>query len=275
MRIIRAAAAASLVLAGVTAAPAYAVAPANDTYSGRVSVTESLPFLYEQDTREATTDADDAAINENCGAPATDASVWFTYTPTADVAVVASVEKANYSAGVIVATGQPGAWSLVTCGAPAVPWDAVAGETYTILTFDWQDDGGGNGGDLILIVEEIPPPPTVDVTVNPVGAFNSRTGEALISGTVMCTAPEGQVVQDAGLQVELSQVVGRFIIRGYGWEGLECDGVSRPWTVSVIGDNGLFKGGRAASVTIAYACGDFMCSDSFVEQQVHLRGTKR
>lgn len=274
MRTLRAAVAASLVLMSVAAAPAFAAPPTNDVYAGAVEVTEPLPFIYEQDTREATTDADDAAINTACGAPATDASVWFTYTPTADLPVVASVEKANYSAGLYIATGGPGDWQVLTCGAPGVVWDAVAGVTYAILAFDFQEDGGGNGGDLILVVDQAPPPPTVELTVDPIATFNARTGEATITGTVMCDAA-GQPVWESGLQVELSQRVGRFVIRGYGWAMLECDGASRPWSVVVTGDNGLFKGGKAASVSIAYACGEYLCSDQFVESTVQLKGVRR
>lgn len=275
MRIIRAAVAASLVLLSFTAPPAAAAPPANDVFGGSVEVTEPLPFIYEQDTTEATTDADDAELNAFCGAPATDASVWFTYTSSADLAVAVSVEKANYSAGLYVATGQPGGWEVLACGAPAVAWEAVAGVTYAILAFDYQEDGGGNGGDLILIVDETPPPPTLAITVNPTGTFNAKTGEATIAGTVTCTVAEGRTVYDSGLQIELSQRVGRMIIRGYGWETLDCDGVTRPWSVVVTGDNGLFKGGKAASVAIAYACGEFMCSDQFVESTVQLKGVKR
>lgn len=274
LRSLRAAVAASLVLMSFTAGPAVAAPPANDVFSGSVEVSEPLPFIYEQDTTEATTDADDAEINAFCGAPATDASVWFTYTPTTDLTVAISVEKANYSAGIYVVTGQPGQWQGVACGAPGVAFDAVAGTTYAILAFDFQEDGGGNGGDLILIVDEAPPPPSLAFSVNPTGTFNSRTGEATISGMVTCAA-EDQSVLDAGFQVELSQRVGRLIIRGYAFDMIECDGASRPWTVVVSGENGLFKGGKAASVSIAYACGAFMCSDQFVESTVQLKGAKR
>ncbi len=56
----------------VVASPALAQ-PANDTIEGAELVGE-FPFLDELDTTTATTDATDAALNEECGAPATDAS---------------------------------------------------------------------------------------------------------------------------------------------------------------------------------------------------------
>ena len=36
-------------------------------------------------------------------------------------------------------------------------------------------------------------------------------------------------------------------------------------------DNGLFKGGRAANVTVAFACGAFECATDFEETTVRLR----
>ena len=58
------------------AAPVLAAAPGSDVYSGR-TVIAAVPFSDSMDTTEATTDADDAEANAGCGAPATDASVWY------------------------------------------------------------------------------------------------------------------------------------------------------------------------------------------------------
>jgi hypothetical protein len=54
---------------------ALAAPPANDTFA---NATQALiRFSEVLDTTEATTDSDDAQLNESCGAPATDASVWY------------------------------------------------------------------------------------------------------------------------------------------------------------------------------------------------------
>ena len=55
-----------------------------------------------------------------------------------------------------------------------------------MLAIDDQFDGGGNGGSLNISFNEAPPPPTVDISVNRLGKFNSRTGVATISGTYTC-----------------------------------------------------------------------------------------
>jgi len=70
---------AAVVIAGVVLVapgPAYAAAPTNDTFAGATAI-GAVPFSTTVDTSEATTDADDANANAICGAPSTDASVWF------------------------------------------------------------------------------------------------------------------------------------------------------------------------------------------------------
>ena len=42
----------------------------------------------------------------------------------------------------------------------------------------------------------------------------------------------------------------------------------------MIGDNGLFKGGKAVSATLSVACGVVFCSEYFAENQIQLKGKK-
>lgn len=256
----------SLLMAGnlAFAAPVLAAAPTNDTYTGRTMI-GSVPFSESIDTTDATTDADDSI--PGCVPPATDASVWYELTAASDGGLVVDVSTSSYSAGVTIATGSPGSFFLVNCGAGTVGFEASAGQTYAIVVFDFQADGVGNGGTLNITVAEIPPPPVVDVTVDPTGSFNSNTGSATISGSVTCTGSA-----DFGfIELQLRQQVGRFIISGSGSTDFVCDGTSQPWSVEVFADNGLFKGGRAASVTFAIACGSFGCGEDFEERIVQLR----
>lgn len=250
----------------VGAAPAYAAAPTNDTFSGAIAI-NSVPFNTTLDTQEATTDADDANANANCGAPATDASVWYSTTPAASGALVVDVSASSYSAGVLVVTGTPGAFQLVTCGPQTVAFPTVAGTTYYLLLIDDQFDGGGNGGTLVLNVIEAPPPPTVHATVDPTAGFDPRTGAATVRGTISCTG----VVEFAFVDVELRQRVGRGEVFGFGTIDVTCDSTVRPWSVEVFPIFGLrFAGGKAASVTFAIACGPFECAFDFQEHIVQL-----
>ena len=253
--------AASLVLAG----PVFAAAPGNDTYPGRTAV-GSVPFLDQIDTSEATTDSDDAEANASCGAPATEASVWYEIAASSDGALVINA-KAGFPAGIIVVTGSPGSFQIVTCGPEAVSFPTSTGITYTILVFDYEP-GGANGGPVDIVMEGTPPPPTIDLVVDRFGSFDAHTGAATVRGTLTCTGGGSKTFVD----INLRQTVGRFILQGSGSAGeFRCDGTREPWSAVVIAENGLFKGGRAASVTYAFACGPFECSEAFNEQTVNLR----
>jgi hypothetical protein len=269
MRHLRRAAVAVLVLATLVMSEgtALAVAPGNDMYGGRTLV-GATPFTDSLDTTEATTDSNDSDLNVVCGAPATAASVWYEVTAAADGGLAADASSSTYSAGVMVATGSPGNWSLVACGPGAVGWTATAGTTYAILVFDDQVDGAGNGGTLNLTIDVIPPPPIADITVNRFAAFNSSTGWATVSGTLVCTGAEFALVETS-----LSQRVGRFTIHGSGFSDLVCDGTPHTWSAVVLPENGKFAGGKAATVAFAVACGSFQCGIGYVERTVQLRGT--
>jgi hypothetical protein len=256
-----------LALAGVS--PALAAAPANDTFPG--ATVASVGFSEVLNTTEATTDADDAQLNTNCGAPATDASVWYAIDGT-DTTVIVDVSGSDYSAGVLVGVGSQGNLDLVTCGPGAVAFFAAAGTTYYLIAIDDQLNGDGlNGGQLSISFNEAPPPPTVDITVNRYGTFNSKTGTATISGTYTCT--NGDFID---LFVDARQRVGRLFIFGSGefFDFGTCDGTSHTWSAEVLPQNGLFKGGKSLTVNFAISCGPFECGVGFVEQTVQLRGKK-
>lgn len=258
-------AAASVLLASGGGLAAAAVD--NDSYAGRVAI-GSVPFTATVDTSTATTDDDDTDINQTCGAPATEASVWYEYTAPADGAVLIDVIKSNYSAGVLVGTGGPGNWTIETCGPGAVALPTAAGQTYAILIIDFQGDGGGNGGTLQLEMTEAPPPPIVDVTVNPTGIYDVHTGSATISGTVTCT---GGPSLFSLIQTEVRQKRGRYTVIGFGFTDVTCDATQRQWSIEVLSPNGPFGQGEALDVTVAIACGVGFCSQDFEERQVRLR----
>jgi uncharacterized protein DUF6299 len=257
-----------MVFSLVLAAPTLAAPPLNDTYAGR-TILAGIPFAETVDTTEATTDADDVAWNTNCGAPATDASVWYELTTATDVGVLVDVTGSDFSAGIAVVTGTPGAFVLEACGPGLVGFFAAAGVAYSIIAFDDQEDGttAVNGGMLSISFDELPPPPVVEITVDPVGHFDSRTGTATVSGTVTCTG-EAQFTE---LDVDLRQRVGRVVISGFGITDFACDGATHAWSVEVFGQNGLFKGGKAAAVTVAFACGVFDCGTAIAEATIQLK----
>lgn len=268
MKRVAALSSALLLISLAFAAPVLAVAPpGNDTYGGR-TVIGALPFSETLDTTKATTDADDDELNAQCGAPATDASVWYELTANAEQTLLVDVSASDYSAGALVAIGSPGNWFVLNCGPGGTVFFTAPGETYTILAFDDQLDGAGNGGTLVISVEPAPPPPEIDITVDPTGTFNSTTGSATITGTVTCSAD----AEFAFIDVQLTQRVGRFVINGFGFIDVFCDGTTQPWSVEVFGQTGQFKGGQTVTVTFGVACGVFECGFDFEEATVFLRG---
>lgn len=240
------------------ATPVLAAVPGNDLYASR-TVIPATPFTDSVDTTEATTDADDVEASAQCGAPPTDASVWYEYTAPADGGLIVETYESSYPVGIIVATGSPGSLSLVACNAGAVIFSAALGETYSILVFDYQGDGGGNGGALVLSVRDAPPPPELDVTVSPFGSFNAVTGVATIRGIVTCTG--GDEFSKAVIDLQVSQLVGRIRLNGQGFTTFVCDGSSQPWAAEVFSDGGKFGGGRASVRLFAFVCTQSGCAD--------------
>jgi hypothetical protein len=251
----------------VQTSTAAAAPPSNDTFGGATVV--SLGFSEHLDTTEATTDADDAQLNASCGAPATDASVWYAFAAAADAGVVVDVSQSDYSAGVLVGIGTQGNLQTVACGPGTVGFNAVAGTTYYVLAIDDQQDGGGNGGTLQISFNAAPPPPTVDIIVDRFGRVDPRTGVAHLTGTYICT--DADFIDVFG---DVSQTVGRFVIRGSFsfFDVGTCDGTQHSWSATVFPENGKFAGGKAMTVTFAFSCGAFECASDFTEQTVQLRG---
>ena len=174
----------------------------------------------------------------------------------------------DYSAGVIVAQGTGSSATVIACGPGGSGWAASAGETYTILAFDDQEDGVGNGGLLDITVETAPDVPSIEATINPIAQFDKATGGAYVSGTATCSGE----ADFAFVDVQLRQRVGRILIQGFGETEIACTGSVEPWTVFVLGDNGLFKGGKGATATAAVACNISGCGEYFADQTVQLKG---
>jgi hypothetical protein len=243
-------------------APAMAAAPGNDVRSGAKAV-GALPFSDTVDTSQATTDADDAGLNAQCGAPATNGSVWYSYTaPSGIDGIVVDISASSFSAGAIIAEPDGnGGWLVDACGPGATGTPVVAGTQYLIVAFS--DTPGVTGGTLRLTVDEATVP-SMDVTVNPKGKVD-RNGNAIISGSYTCTGADYISVAET-----VKQAVGRFAVIGDGYVEGPCDGTTQSWSTLVVPANGKFAGGKAASVTYAFGCGPVFCSDSYKEQAVKL-----
>lgn len=243
---------AAAALLSLTAPASYAAAPANDVPAGAVVLT--LGQTWTQDTTEATTDDLDASLNATCGAPLTNASVWFTYTDTTG-GFLADLTQSDYLGGFIVTAGDPALGDLVACGPDQVAVRGTAGTTYYLMAFS---DNQTLGGHLSLTLSEAPPAPEVIVTIDPRGTAY-KDGSAHISGTYSCSNADGYKSAIEGI---LTQRVGRTKITGQFFSyPLECDGAVHPWDALVVSQTGLFSGGKAANVTVGFACGLVDCAE--------------
>jgi len=257
---------AAIVLLFVIVTPV-AAQVANDTVAGAIAV--SVGTTVTQDTTEATTDGEEGLNDQFCGAPAMDAGVWFEITEPSDVTVSFNTEESDYGTGILVFEGDPSDGLALACGPRQVIVSLTGGVRYTLVVFG---DGttAATSGTMILHVEEAIPPPEISVTIDPTGLVN-KSGQALISGTVTCTSTDGSgtVFEVFG---DMTQRVGRVLIRGFfdTFTDIPCDGSTHSWEAIVVADNGLFAGGKAAAVAIAFGCTD-VCTEGFAEATVKLR----
>lgn len=255
---------AATIIVGFTAAPAFAAPPVNDTVDDAILV--DVGFADSVDTTEATTDAVDAQLNETCGAPATDASVWYLLEPTVDTAVIIDVSRSNYSAGVAVGVGTPGSLTTVACGPGTVLLEASAGETYYVLAFDDQTDGGGNGGQLRISFTETESP-TVTLAVSRSGRLDSD-GNAVLHGTYTCE--NANFIQISGEVIQIRTI--KAVRAQFGFiDRNTCDGTRHMWESVARAFGEDFRTGTALVTSFGFACGEFLCADGYQERVIRLR----
>ena len=262
---------ATLILSLSAVGPALASA-GNDTVATATAV--AIPSTTNEDTTVAdTTDPAETALNANCGAPAVEHGVWFSVTPAADQFVAFDTSGSDYSAGIMLFGGAPTADGLIDCGPQTIIDGLVGGQTYNILVFG-DGESAATAGNLVLAVREAVAPPTVDVRLDK-SATVDRHGVVHLTGTASCTSTDGSgnVVEIFG---DVTQRVGRLLIHGFfdNFASISCDGTYQPWDAFFSGDNGVFAGGKAATVAIAFGCTD-LCSEGFVDGVVQLRRSGR
>jgi hypothetical protein len=245
-----------------------AAAAVNDTQATALPISTGTT-VTEDTTIADETDPVEDALNEFCGAPVVEHGVWFEVTVASDSFVSFDTTESDYAAGLMLFPAIVSAETLITCGPGQIVEQLFAGETYFLLVFG-DGESAATSGEMILRVEEAAPPPDIELTVNRTGTVD-RAGVAHIGGTVTCTSEDGSgtLFEVFG---DVSQRVGRVIIRGFFGTFIDapCDGTTTAWQADVFADNGLFAGGKAATVAIAFGCTD-LCSEQFVEATIQLR----
>ena len=264
-------AAAALTIVGslATSGVAQAAPPSNDLVTGATAVT-GLPFVDVVDTTEATTTQDEIDLNQFCGAPVIEHGVWYTSTPTGNGFATIDTTGSNYSTGILVVAGTPGNFTPLACQQGSVSGPFTAGETRYFMVFG---DGlsAATSGTMRLQVRAAVEPPVLEVALDPVAGVD-RDGAATITGTVTCTAPDGQGVVFE-VQGSVRQRVGRGFVDGFFFSplGIPCDGSTVAWSALAVPDGGKFAGGKAATVAISTGCGPDQCSSGYVESTVQMK----
>jgi hypothetical protein len=259
-----------LALVGVT--PSMAAPAATNDDIANATVISSIPFTDNVDTTGAQADPSDP---QDCY---TTGSVWYTFTPSADIQLEANTFGSSYDTVLSVFSGAPGSLTSLDCNddyyglASRVTLSAVAGTTYYFMAATCCGYGGSGGGDLVFSVNELPPPLEIDLTLNRSGSVSSKTGDATIGGTVTCN-------NDAYIDLygDLTQSVGRLKISGSFYTNISCTaGQATPWTATITSSIGKYAGGKALANVDAFGCDNYTCAyDSISQAQVQLRSKSK
>jgi hypothetical protein len=253
----------AVALIPLAAASASAAPPANDEVAGAVAL--SLGDRVVQDTSEATTNAGDDALNADCGAPATNGSVWYKYTPSVNRPFVLDQTASDFEGGFLVFEGTPTAESLLTCGPGMVAVNGQEGTTYNIMAISTD----AAGGRLVLSLKNPPPAPNVNVTIAKRGKAY-RGGAARIHGHYYCRNGDF-----AGLFGSLTQRAGRLKIPAEFGRGIRCDGQRHAWSVRLVSRIGTYARGPARARVTIEACGVIECNSDTAKRRIRLVWAKR
>jgi PKD repeat protein len=181
----------------VLTAPSALAKPSNDDFIHATAIT-SLPFSTAQDTSQATFDPRDPS---GCG---NNGSVWFAFTPPANMTIQADTWNSDYNTVLSAWTGTRDALNLVACNddwvAPfsRVTFQATGGTTYYFMVANCCGDGGNGGGNLQLSVRQILPPAN-DNFANAT-RISSLPFENAIDHTAATTEPSEPSPSCVGLQ---------------------------------------------------------------------------
>ena len=262
-----------LVLAMISVAlapPAYGAAlvpPANDNFADAIDV-GVVPFgPVEIDTSDATTEPDDPSFCYGNGP-----TVWFSFTPGADMRAEANTFSSDYDTTVSVYTGPShGDLEEIACNDDAdlttlqsrVRWDAEAGVEYFIMVGSFD---GEPGGSLTFRMPIPPDPVNLGISVDRFGSATESLGLADISGKVTCAEPRPLTVFGVLFQETPDDfAVGFFLV-----ENVDCS-ESATWSTTVFNEEGSFARGVAFVEAIVF---DAEGNETYTAREIRLRPTE-
>jgi hypothetical protein len=208
--------------------------PDNDEIEGARPITV-IPFNDTLDTTDATTASDDPFCYGQ------GPTVWYSFTPAADIRLELSTYGSGYGATLSVYTGSRGSLTQLACNAfspgpgARVRFDAQANVTYYVMV------GSTYGaGSLQLSAGVAPPPFAFDMQIDRRGWVDTTTGVATVRGTAACSQPSFVYASGGLTQERPGQPIDAFL-----WTAFFCDGITT-WSAPVYYTPRLFRGRSVA-----------------------------
>ncbi|HEY0738644.1 MAG TPA: hypothetical protein VGD69_27245 [Herpetosiphonaceae bacterium] len=255
---IRVLIAALMMLMSIT--PAFAAAPGNDDFNSAQAIT-ALPFSATLNTVEATFAEDDPLCSSSS------ASVWFSFTPTADMGIEANTFGSNYDTTLSVYTGSRGNLTQITCNDDTeglqsrVRAALTAGVTYYFMIAAFQDQAGG---DLIFSVApfSLSDPLTLELQIDHNARVDQQSGVATVHASITCSRPAYVSLSGALFQ----QLPRNTFVQGLAFDGIYCFETT-PFSLSIGSDYLLtrFVTGPAKITLSAYVYEADLDRDTYVE----------
>jgi hypothetical protein len=228
-------------------APAASAAPPTNDDFGSATVVGSLPFSDTGSTVESTTPASDP---HSCLDRAAN-SVWYAFTPAADVTVEFDTFGSDFDTVLSAYTGAQGSLTQIACNDDTdglqskIKWQATAGTEYHVMLNGFF----GYTGNFMLHADA-EPFFTIDLTVSGRGSVDAATGVPTISGTVSCSR-SGYFAMSP--DVRLRQQIGDLTLRAkFPSVYAACGPDPGPWELTAAAQNGPFERGRARLVHIGW-----------------------
>jgi hypothetical protein len=235
--------------------------PPNDEIGGATPLTLNTPVT--QDTTLATSSPTDPT---DCVFGQTHNTVWFSFTPAVSQPLTLDRSGSSYSGRLAVLTDLGSGPVLIACGSgDGVRFDATAGRTYFFM-----DSGFNEGGGQLQLT--LRPGIVMTVVADQTGTV-SRSGTAVVSGTLACnpaSPPQGGAGSPT-LDIVLRQKISKtLVIAGHNFLEIPCPTTPTAWSVTIIGDNGPFRKGRAEVFVTGLACDQVACASPEVRQSIRL-----
>lgn len=229
--------------------PALAAVPGNDDFNSATAIS-SLPYSNAVSTVDATRASDDPYTS--CGVMSDTRTVWYSFTPSADMSVDVNTVGSNYDTVLAAYTGSGGNLTEVGCNDQAgdrfspnqsrVLLRLTGGTTYYFMVAAY-DRIYLPSRDLVFNITE--PAMSVTLWLNPTGSVTGKTGVARVSGSFSCSYPGTVDITGSLLQQgrKGSTISGSFQLTGLWCYGA---GYTTDWATDVSPTSGKFGRGDAS-----------------------------